>query len=168
MKSCFPVRETTVLFSVPLILAMGCQQRATPTTERQEPLPTAEPSAEITWRFVSTFADGRRFVTDNCLLIDVDYLVIDKLPARELPAEKVERLFAHNTTHRFVLTDLKDTGPLGHYRTPTGILLNRRYISYLRGLPMKKVLQFRASGLSDPVLILDGDYTIGALMTMEE
>jgi len=56
----------------------------------------------------------------------------------------------------------------GHYRAPKAILLNRRYIDYLRRLRVRVVLRFRASNPEAPVVLFDGNRAIGALMPLEE
>jgi hypothetical protein len=168
MKRCLLVWHLIIFFAISLVPAMGCRERSTPGSETQEPLPSPGPATKLAWRFVCNVRTGQRLVTDKCLLIDVDYIVLDQLPTGEITAEKVERILDRNTTHGFVLANLRTTPPDGNYLTPTGIILNRKYVGYLRGLSMKKSLRFRASGPDDPVIILDGDRIIGALMPMGE
>lgn len=120
----------------------------------------------ISWLAIVHLPDGRRFVTDACLLLDMEYVIAGPIPIETAPAQKVEHLLGWNTTHEFDLAELRTTGPSGHYWAPRRILLNRKYVEYLRRISVREHLYFRASVPYDPVLIFDGNNIIGALMPM--
>jgi hypothetical protein len=128
-------------------------------------MPTADAPAEVRWLLSSQFPDGRRFVTDRRLLLEAKY-VQGPFPADTLAPEKVEHFLAWRTTHGFELADLRVTGPEGHYRTPRGIVLNPKYIDFLKRLKTIRHLHFRGSGERDPVIIFNGERVIGALVPM--
>jgi hypothetical protein len=102
-------------------------------------------------------------VTDNRIILNARYA----LPTKRLAAEKVKQFLELPMTHSFRLDDLSVL-PTGNYRTPQGIVLNRKYIAFLRELGDEMQLHFRSGEKIHPVIIYDGDTIIGALMPMAE
>ena len=136
-------------------------------TPPRSPCSTDPSGTGIAWTIVSQLADGRKFFSDNCIMLESSYIAAGGVPTRTISAQTVESLLARKTTHEFGFNDLKSTGVAGNYQAPQNILLNKRYISYLKSLPTSSRFRFRAEGPLDPVLVADGTKIIGIVMPME-
>lgn len=144
--------------------ASACSSR-----ERESVRDEAAPEPEVVeWRAYCDLDDGRRFLTDGRLMLEASYVPSAVLPERKLPPERAERLLAWKTDREFLVTDLKREAPDGHYRGLDSIQLSRVYVEFLRALPLRKTLRFRAKGPDDPVLLLDGAKVVGAVMPLQE
>jgi len=121
----------------------------------------------VQWRAHCDLDDGRRFITDGSLLLESRYAPGVPLPEQSLPAPGAQRLLQAETDHQFRLADLDRKAPDGHYLAPGGVQLNRKYVDFLRGSPLKATLRFAAKGSNDPVLILDGQKVVGVMMPMK-
>src|SRR5262245_6120669 len=152
-----------------VLTAVACGSRvsdpAADAPQRGQPMPARQELTEVSWNLLSQFPDGRRFVSDRCILLDASY-VKGPFPPATLAPEKVEPFLNRATTHGFGLADLEAVPPNGNYRAPDGTLLNRKYVTFLKHLDTIKELHFRGSKVDEPVLILDGRKVIGALVPM--
>jgi hypothetical protein len=121
----------------------------------------------VQWRAHCDLDDGRRFFTDGSLLLESRYVSGAAVPEKSVPPQAAQRLLQTSTDHEFGLKDLNRKAAGGHYIAPGSIQLNRKYIDYLRGSPLKATLRFRAKGADDPVLILDDQKVVGVMMPMK-
>jgi hypothetical protein len=125
-------------------------------------------TAEINWTMISDLPDNRRLITDGAFMLDVKYLRLAALPARTLSSQAVMRVLRSETSNEFGLDDLAPTGALGHYQAPYNIMLNKRYVEYMRQTePAHGRFRFHGRGGFDPVIIYDGGVVIGAIMPMK-
>ncbi len=127
----------------------------------------APPPEPIQWKFQSDLTGGRKIITDGSIILESQYLPGVPLPGKNLPAPNVQRLLDSPTDREFGSSDLEQKGPDGHFVAPGPLQLNRKYIDLLRGTSLKSSLRFRAKGPLDPVLILDGQKVVGAMMPMK-
>ena len=145
-----------------VILCCGLFAAGDPATQPDKTDPDV-----VQWRAHCNLDDGRRFITDGSLLLESRYAPDVPLPEQSLPAPGAQRLLQSETDHQFRLADLDRKAADGHYLAPGGIQLNRKYIDFLRGSPLKGTLRFAAKGPNDPVLILDGQKVVGVMMPMK-
>jgi hypothetical protein len=125
-------------------------------------------TAEINWTMISDLPNKGRFICDGAFMLDVKYLRLATLPSRTIPSQAVMQVLASETSHEFGLDDLVPSGPLGHYHAPHNILLNKRYVEYMRQTePEHGRFRFRGRRELDPVIIYDGGVVIGAIMPMQ-
>jgi hypothetical protein len=122
----------------------------------------------IDWQMISDLPDGKRFISDGSLLLNIEYVGVNSLPTKNVPAQTTQRLLIWNTNHEFKFADLQTEGSSGHYLAPHNILLNKKYIDYLKQvLPEDQAPRFRGGGATDPVLIVHNGVVIGAIMPLQ-
>jgi len=128
---------------------------------------TTEIMNDISWQYRANFPDGRKFITDKNLILDMAYLSLDKEPQQIISHQQIERLFTWETTIDFGLNDLTLTASSGNFWAPNNILLSKKYLQILQTLTPNESIRFYGSQPHSPVLIFDGDQIIGALMPMK-
>ena len=121
----------------------------------------------LEWKGTVTLQDGRKFIADASFLIDLQYIEILREPKKLLPLQKVQRLLEIDTTACFQLEELRQQDPGGHYQTPNGILLNKKYIQLLQHLTPQDDLYLRTSTPQATVILCDGQKIMGALMPLK-
>jgi len=121
----------------------------------------------IQWQLHCDLDDGRRLISDGGLMLESKYLPKVPVPEKSVPAQAAERLMKSETDKEFGLDDLNQKGGDGHFASPSGIQLNRKYIKCLRESPLKATVRFRGKGLNDPVLILDDKKVVGVMMPIK-
>ena len=109
------------------------------------------------WQRVVLMPDGRAFVTDGGMAIDVAVAKPPRLPEATQPGAVFARLLTHPYTGEIGLRDLTSGPRTNTFATPSGVLLNGNYVTFLRGvLPGRARL--RVNGEMDPiVVVLDGN-----------
>ena len=119
---------------------------------------TAEP---IKWKF-SYRLDGRTYVSDKRILLDQRYVLVRPLPERgEMSPETIREHLSRPEQIRFSADDLKQSF-FGNWEAPDRWLLHKRYVAFLRSLPLSQALNFGlVIGKPRAVLIYDGDLLIG-------
>jgi hypothetical protein len=122
-----------------------------------------------TWDRMVRLSDGRTFVTDGSLAIDVALVKPSVLPTEVLgpaAAKLLEGYMAAPLENEYGLGDLKK-GPWPQtYAAPSGVVLNATYVDYLRRTLPKAALRFRMKGDLDPVVILMKGTAVGVVMPM--
>jgi hypothetical protein len=119
------------------------------------------------WTRALRMPDGRTFVTDGGLSIDVKYAKPDTLPSVVLPPESAKILAGHFTApydNESRLGELQP-GPFKNtFSTPGGIALNGNYVTFLRRVAPAATTRLRTRGPRDPVIVaIDGEIA-GILM----
>ena len=130
----------------------------------------------IAWRGVRRLSDGRTFVTDGRILLDVKYWTPffpdDVLPekADPVPAEKIKRLLKAKAGDLVVMLDdlVKDRKGDCFQVPGQGIRLGKSYIYFLMALRASSGFRLHCDDESNPVFIHDGRKRIGAIMPMRE
>jgi hypothetical protein len=129
--------------------------------------PAVKPDPNLVqWRFHCDLEDGRRFIADGSFFVEARYLPGVPVPEQSLPPRSLQRLLQSPSDREFGLSDLEQKGVDGHYVTRGGLQLNRKYIDLLRSSPLKPAFRFRARGIIDPVVIVDGEKVVGVIMPM--
>lgn len=136
--------------------------------ERKRSTTNPQPAAAtMAWTVSGTISDGRRFVTNGHLMLDVKYINPgEPIPDRNVEAEKFERLLNWQTRFEFPFEDIRQAQGQTFYSAPTDIALNPKYVDYLRLLNTQAPLTFRASTPSEPLVIYSEGRKIGVLMPM--
>jgi hypothetical protein len=122
-----------------------------------------------TWTRLVQLADGRTFVTDGSLAIDVALAKPAVLPTVVLSGASASLLEGYLTApfiHECGLAELKAGGKPGTYVAPSGVVLNAKYVEYLRHTLPTARLRLRLKGDRDPVVLLSHATAIGVLMPM--
>lgn len=120
---------------------------------------------EPRWTATSELSDGRIFVTDEHIAIDVAWAEPDSMPGSTFPASRIEPTIrrkerAASTTSMGLGNVLKGgVQENGTFRGPGGIPLAEVYVGYLRGKFMfhNVVLHSNLRG-EDLVIEIDGEY----------
>ena len=113
-------------------------------------------------------SDGRTFITDGGLAIDVALAKPAKLPERELSGKVLEKYLSAAHPDEYGFGDLTAAASGKTYTTPKGIPLNATYIDYLRRILPARGVRFRMSGELQPVVIFANGQTVGVLMPVRK
>jgi hypothetical protein len=137
--------------------------------EQVRPSSSASPAPAPTWTRVAHFADGRVFVTDENLALDTAFAKPVTLPTETVSSAWLQSFLATAQPHEWRLRDLtrRIQGTTPVYSSPTGMLLNPKYVDYLRHALGEEPLRFRANGTLDPVQIIFNGAAVGAFMPMK-
>jgi hypothetical protein len=150
------VIAAVLIMSAQVLLA---QTRMKPTTPGS--------SGDPAWQGVVRLADGRTFVTDGGLAIDVAFAKPVQLPTRELPAKVLDQYLNASHKDEFGFSDLS-AAPSGRtYTAPNGIPLNATYITFLRRT-LPRSVRFRMNGGMQPVVIVASGTAVGVLMPVKQ
>ena len=151
-----------------------CRLLATPYRISNAAEPPSQPATKpmddpdvIQWRFHCDLDGARRLISDGGLMLDSKYLPKVPVPEKSVPAQTAERLLKSETDTEFGLDDLKQKEANGHFKAPSGIQLNRKYVKCLRESLLKATVRFRGKGLNDPILILDDEKVVGVMMPIK-
>ena len=133
--------------------------------------PPAKPQSAMNgdtpaWNRVLQISDGRTFVTNGHLALDIEFAKPATLPDTVIPPSKsIEANFTAPREHECSLGDLKPDRGQGRYVAPSGLWLNADYVDYLRRvLPSSTRLKMQRD--LDPIVIVLSGKPIGVLMAM--
>lgn len=154
------VSVVTTLVLALAIPALSAQTRMTPTT----PGTAGDPQ----WQAVTRLSDGRTFVTDGGMAIDVAVAKVVKLPEKDYSGKTIETYLAAPHQQEYGFADLKAAASGKTYDTPIGIPLNATYINYLRRVLPVAAARFRVSGELQPVVIVVSGKAVGVLMPVRK
>jgi hypothetical protein len=131
------------------------------------PVPAQEASSEVVWDRWLRLPDGRLFVTDGAITLDVELAKPRDLPGNEMPPATgvvMDRYMAAELPNEFRLGDL-DRGPHPQtYESPSGVLLAAKYVDLLRrAVPGARL---RMGGYLEPVVIVSDGKLVGLVMAM--
>jgi hypothetical protein len=144
---------------------------------KASPAPRSEIIETIAWNARRRLADGRSFVTDGKLLIDVSYWAPffpdDTIPGRACgpPVEAFERLLRMKAGGITVaLDDLVFDRQRDCFVVPghDTILLGKQYVYFLMALRPSSRFRLRCAEALTPAFIHDGRKRIGVLMPLRE
>jgi hypothetical protein len=135
----------------------------------QTPIKPTTPGShgDPVWQGVIRFADGRMFVTDGGLALDVAFAKPAKLPTRELPSKVLEQYLGASHKEEYGFGDLTAAVSGRTYSAPNGIALNATYVSYLRRI-LSRSTRFRMTGEMQPVVIVADGKAVGFLMPVKQ
>ena len=138
--------------------------------QKQPPMKPTAPgtSGDPAWQAIVRLGDGRTFVTDGGLAIDVTVAKLGKLPEREVPGKVIENYLGAPHQDEYSFSDLS-ADPNGRtYTTPRGIPLNATYVDYLRRILPVRSVRFRMNKELEPVVILVETKAVGVLMPVQK
>jgi len=157
------VSRLSIIYSMALCAAMFSWTTVT-SQERLKPTPPGT-QGDPKWQRQLRLSDGRTFVTDGGLAIDVALARPAAPPSEVLGSASgkvLEGYLAARPKDEFRIADLKKAADGRTYTAPTGIVLNGTYIDYLRRiLPTARLrMELHAA----PVVILSNGAAVGVLM----
>lgn len=119
---------------------------------------TAAGASAPSWSKRLQLPDGRTFVSDGAIALDVAIAKPATLPSVQLPAAtgaNIGKMLDAPFAAEFRSAQLVTRGK--HYATPDGVVLNRLYVDYLRRMVAGGRLSFRVNGPAAAVVAaLDG------------
>lgn len=122
------------------------------------PAGTAPGASAPAWSKRLQLPDGRTFVSDGAIALDVAVAKPATLPSVQLPAAtgaNIGKMLGAPFAAEFRSAQLMTRGK--HYATPDGVVLNRLYVDYLRRMVAGGRLSFRVNGPTAAVIAaLDG------------
>ena len=138
---------------------------ASPAVPAQPAL--AQGDAGPVWSKRLQLADGRTFITDGAFAVDASITSFKDLSKLSVvPGAVLDRYVQAPYTNEYSASDLNSQR--GHYSTPDGMLLNSRYVDYLRQNTTLRRLRFRVSGEREPVVVVLDGRAIAVLMPMAQ
>lgn len=135
----------------------------------QTPMKPTTPGShgDPVWQGVIRFADGRTFVTDGGLALDVTFAKPAKLPSRELPPKVLDQYLSASHKDEYGFGDLTAALSGRTYSAPNGIALNATYVTYLRRV-LSGSTRFRMTEELQPVVIVADGKAVGLLMPVKQ
>jgi hypothetical protein len=137
------------------------QPRITPSS----PAVVAPPQ----WTRVLKMPDGRTFVTDGGISIDVKIAKPATLPSVVLPPESgkiiADRMAAPHD-HEIGLGDLRPGSFKNSFATPDGIELNGNYVTFLRQTTPSAKMRLRTKGKRDAVVVVIDGQAVAIMMPL--
>lgn len=125
--------------------------------------------APPTWSRVLKMPDGRTFVTDGGLSIDVKFAQPATLPPTVIPPESA-KILAGLMTEPFDresgLDELRPGAFPNSFATPDDVTLNGNYLTFLRRVLPAGRTRLRTRGKRDPVVIVTDGQAIGVMMPL--
>ncbi len=124
-------------------------------------------NAPFTWKRVVHLHDGRTFISDGAIALDVESVKPADRPKPGLPEASsniIEGYLNAQLPDECALSKLTRRGEA--YAAPNGVTLNPTYIEYLRRTLPESRVRLRMKGLTEPVVILLDGKPIGLLMPM--
>jgi hypothetical protein len=140
------------------------------TAAPQSPIRPSSPRvvAPPIWSGVLHLPDGRTFVTDGGLSIDVRLAKPATMPSVVL-APASARLFAARLADRYDkeigLGDLRPGTLTNSFTTPDGVALNGNYIAFLRKVA-PATTRLRTKGKADPVIVVTDGQAVALMMPL--
>jgi hypothetical protein len=120
------------------------------------------------WSRVTNMPDGRTFVTDGGLSVDVKFAKPAALPPVVIPPESAKILAGRLTApydHEITLGQLATGSFKNAFSTPDGISLNGNYVNFLRQV-MPPSARLRTRGKTDPVVVAADGQPVAILMPL--
>lgn len=153
-----------------LVLSVAASSAALPLAQGTSKPPISQPSvvAPPTWWRTIPLPDGRRFVTDGGLSIDVDIVKPTRLPqAVPTNSDALVRLLATPAETESTLDQLRAGARANTFVTPSGVILNGNYVTLLRSTSVARRVRLRTSGRTSPVVIAVDGQTVGVMMPVQ-
>ncbi|MEW5739246.1 MAG: hypothetical protein AB1938_09995 [Myxococcota bacterium] len=132
-----------------------------------------EAPPEPTWSAVARLPDGTRFLLDSSFVFSEAQL--GEMPSQnagvpllpEKDSQAVEAWLGMRVKQPFRLADLRCGPTKGTYEGPGGVLLNARYVDFLRARMDLWPLEFHATGPLEPIALVMKGRGAGVLMPMK-
>jgi hypothetical protein len=142
-----------------------------PALAGQSPAPVGTPpgASAPSWSKRLQLPDGRTFVSDGAIALDVAVAKPATLPSVQLPAAtgaNIGRMLDAPFAAEFRSAQLVTRGQ--HYSTPDGVVLNRLYVDYLRRMVAAGRLSFRVNGPTAAVIATLDGRPIAVVMPMAQ
>ena len=155
-KSAFLKISLIVTLAAGLFVASGCELLMGYTTPE--------------WTSVAKSRDGREFVTDGRIAIDVAYARVEELPEVESSASWFsDALYRNSLAERRVLFSGRDIKPSeGNPEIligPAGLQLEESYVSYIQHKfsTSHNIAYWQQSPTQPVVIVFDGSIAVGAM-----
>jgi hypothetical protein len=133
----------------------------------QDSSQSADANKPLAWRRVVHLHDGRTFVSDGALALDLELVKPAERPKQDLgeaSANIVEGYLNAQLPNEYALSQLTRRGET--YAAPNGVTLNPSYIEYLRRTLPESRVRLRMKGPTEPVVVLLDAKAVGLLMPM--
>ena len=146
-----------------LLLALWSVAAAALAAQRSNPAVVAPP----TWSRLLNMPDGRTFVSDGGLAIDVAIAKPATLPSTVVPQQGVATvagLLQASYDREVGLTELLPGPKPNTFAAPKGPVLNGNYITFLQSHLPAAAVRLRIKGATDPVVIVHDGRVVGILM----
>ncbi len=121
------------------------------------------------WTRVLKMPDGRTFVTDGGISVDVKIAKPATLPSVVLPPESGKIIADRmGTPHdkEISLGELRTGGFKNSFATPDGIALNGNYVAFLRQTTPAAKMRLRTKGKRDPVVVMVDGQAVAIMMPL--
>ena len=151
------------------VLLTGVPVGALLVQEKIKPTAPGTPG-DPNWQRVVSLSDGRKFVTDGGMAIDIA-IAKPKLPAEglaEIPGKILEGHLAGSFTHEFGLGELKVKEAGRTFVAPSGVLLSVTYVDFLRRAMPASTVRLRMKGNMEPIVIMANGSAVGVLMPVKQ
>jgi hypothetical protein len=148
------------------IVAMVCPLTGQPL---KPPISMPAVVAPPTWWRAIPMADGRVFVTDGGLSIDVAIVKPAALPEK-FPAAagaNVARLLSTPYDKETAVGDLRPGTRPNTFMAADGVVLNGNYITLLRSVLRPGETRLRTKGKTDPVVVVVDGRPVGVMMPVQ-
>ena len=119
------------------------------------------------WQGIVRLSDGRSFITDGGLALDVAFAKPATLPGREIPGKVLETYLNAERKDDYGLGDLTPAASGKTFTTPSGIPLSATYVNYLRRM-LPSSVRFRVGGELEPIGIVANGKIVGVLMPVRK
>jgi hypothetical protein len=119
------------------------------------------------WQGTLRMSDGRTFITDGGMAVDVAFVKPAALPTRELPSKVLEDYLKASPKNEYGFTDLTQAATGNTYTSPSGIALNATYVNYLRRVAPRGS-RFRMTDPGRPIVVVADSKAIAVLMPVKQ
>lgn len=129
--------------------------------------------SEPEWNAVARHSDGREFVTDGKIAIDVSFAELEELPTGQgstawFEGALQEQGFAERR-ELFSITDIRESEDDPDVSTgPGGLVLDSYQIEYIRGKFFGRKVSFWQLRRMDPLVIVVDEKPVGALKVISQ
>ena len=149
-----------------IIIALAASGEA-----QQPPIKPSSPAvvAPPTWSRVLNMPDGRTFVSDGGISVDVTLAKPITLPSVVIPPESSKILASLMTApydKEIGLAELQPGGFKNSFTTSDGIFLNGNYVTFLRQVVPLGRTRLRTKGTRDPVVVAIDGQPVGIMMPL--
>ncbi len=143
---------------------------AQPAPRPRPPISSPAVVAPPTWWRALPMPDGRTFVTDGGMSIDVAVAKPAALPTEVLPpasGKTIAGLLEAPHTAEHGLGDLRPGTAANTFITPDGVVLNGNYITLLRQAMAPARTRLRTRGKTDAVVVVSDGRAVAVMMPIQ-
>lgn len=153
---------STILAASLIAIALPCVSSA-----QDRPGLTPPGSAGPAWNRLVRLNDGRTFITDGAMMIDVALVKPSQMPTTVIGPERTKTFEDHlasQSQEEFGLAQLTPHDGSRAYLAPSGVALGAPYLDYLRRILPPTQIRLRTKGEREPVVILLAGEPVGLVM----